>query len=199
MPISHIHQALAQVRELRHRLIEQQRFRGYSGRARASGGLIALAGATLMSSPRFPDRDLARIAGWGTVFTLAVLVNYGALLYWFCHDPQVGRDWRRLRPALVVLPPLLAGGLLTFGLILRGTLDPLYGMWMTLYGLANLASHQVLPRAILLVGAFYLAAGGVCLLWPAVVFADPRAMGWVFFLGEAAGGAILHWDQTRRV
>ena len=50
MIANHIHDALAQVRELQQRILERQRFRGYSGEARMSAGTFALVGAWIMAS-----------------------------------------------------------------------------------------------------------------------------------------------------
>ena len=107
--VNHIHQALAQVREIRQHVVGRTRFRGYSGRARMASGSLALCAAVVMTAPGFPDTDLAHLAGWGAVFCAAIAMNYGALLYWFLHDPAVGRDVRKLRPTLDVFPPLILG------------------------------------------------------------------------------------------
>jgi hypothetical protein len=126
-----------------------------------------------------------------------VLLNYGALTYWFFFDPDVRRDARRLGPALDVLPILFVGGTLTWALIAHGRHDSLFGAWMSLFGLANLASRQVLPRMTAWVGLFYLLAGTCCLLSPSVRFLNPWPMGLVFFAGEWLGGIVFHFDANR--
>lgn len=199
MIVNHIHQALAQVRELRLRVIERQRFTGYSGRARIISGLLAMGAAALLASAALPDTDTTRVMVWGALCLTALILNYGALLYWFLYDEDVARDWRKLRPTLDVLPPLAIGACLTLALLLRGECDLLFGVWMLLFGLANLASRHVLPRPIALVGLYYMACGVLCLFLPSVTFGNPWPMGVVFCAGEIAGGAILHVDQTRRV
>ena len=199
MTAQHLRQALDHVRQIRGHIIDRQRFTGYSGRARMVAGSVALLGALAIGSGRVPDTDLARLRVWGTVFVLSVVVNYGALIYWFLHDPRVDRDVRRLRPALDVLPPLAAGGILTLAFVLRHWMDMLYGTWMLLYGLANLASRRVLPRPITFVGGFYLICGTACLLASSARFDNPWPMGTVFFVGELVGGAILHVDRTRHI
>ena len=67
---------------------------------------------------------------------------------------------------------------------------------MSLFGLANLASRHVLPSANFFVGVFYILCGTVCLLLPEITFTDPWPMGIVFFIGEWAGGWILHYDNA---
>jgi hypothetical protein len=194
MIANHIHHALAQVRELRHKIIEKQRFKGYSGRARALGGTVALMAAIIMASDWFPTRNLYHVIGWGMVFAIAVGLNYGALVYWFLFDPSVERDIRKLRPVLDIMPPILFGGVLTLAFLVHGEHRLLFGMWMGLFGLANLASYHVLPREIIVVGLFYFTAGTICLLKPGLQFNNPWPMGTVFFFGEWLGGVILHFD-----
>lgn len=133
---------------------------------------------------------------WGSVLALGLLLNYGALVYWFLHDEEVGRDWQSLKPALEVLPAFLVGGFATVACIREGVPELLPGMWMALYGLANLASRHVLPNRIRWVGAWYLVAGMVCLTWSDWAWAQPLVMGLTFFIGEWLGGLVLHHDEA---
>ncbi len=83
--------------------------------------------------------------------------------------------------------------------IAKGQPHFLFGIWMCLFGLANLASRHVLPRAIGLVGLYYVVAGATCLLLPNLSFTNPWPMGIAFFIGEWACGLILHFDQHRKI
>jgi hypothetical protein len=131
------------------------------------------------------------------VFTLSVVLNLGALVHWFLHDRMIQRDVTRLKPILDVIPPLAVGAVFTLVLLLKKDVDLLFGVWMCMFGLTNLASRYVLPGAIAVVGTFYILAGTLCLLSPGITFADPYAMGAVFFVGELAGGLILYLDDRR--
>jgi hypothetical protein len=191
-----LHEALRQVRQLQQTILEKQRFKGYSGRARALSGCVALGAALLLDSPLVPQTVETHLLAWALVFLFGLALNYGALVYWFWHDPEVGRDLRRLRPALEVVPTLLVGGLLTLALVDRQQYDMLFGMWMVVFGLTNFPSRQVLPRGLPWVGMFYIAFGAVCLLlWPLSFIQDSLVMGGVFFAGEFFGGLILHFDE----
>jgi hypothetical protein len=192
----HIHHALAQVRDLQHQLVEKQRFKGYSGRARAASGCIALTAAIVMSSPKFPPKASWHAAGWGVAFLLGFAINFGALVYWFFFDPDCKRDIRRLKPLVDAVPPFFAGALFTYVFVLNGLHQFLPGTWMILFGLANLASRHVLPSSIVFVGLFYVASGTVCLLLPGLSLTDPWPTGLVFFIGEWAAGWILHYDSA---
>jgi hypothetical protein len=126
-----------------------------------------------------------------------LLLNGGALLHWFLSDQEVNRNVHRLTPVLDVVAPLVVGGILTAALVLHGLHRYLFGTWMCMFGLVNLASRHVLPRSICLVGLFYIACGGVWLLAPGLKFVNPWPMGLVFFAGEWVGGMILHLDDRR--
>lgn len=198
MIANHIHDALRQVQELRHKILEKQRFKGYSGRARALSGTIALLAAACLSFSTIPHSLPAHLVAWYVVFMLSVLLNFGAIIYWFLFDPAAGRDPKRLRPVIDVLPPLAVGAILTFVLVIDGRYEYLFGTWMCLYGLANLAGRHTLPRHIAWIGLYYIAAGALNLTLLRQPFLNPWPMGIVFFIGEWVSGMILHYDESER-
>jgi hypothetical protein len=199
MTLLSVQEAIARVRELQTAVLERQRFKGFSGRTRMISGTIALGAAAAMSSSWFPRDELVLVAAWGVVFVVAFVLNAVALMWWFWRDPVAHHDLRTLRPLIDVVPPLLVGGLLTAAMILHQTYHFLFGIWMCLFGLTNMASRLVLPKWIWGVGLFYIVAGAICLLAPDLDFGNPWPMGVVFFAGEWAGGIILHCDDTRNV
>lgn len=198
MIASHIHDALRQVQELKQKILEKQRFKGYSGRARALSGTAALVAAACLSFTAIPRTVPVHFLAWYAVFMFSVLLNFGAIIYWFLLDPGAGRDLKRLRPVIDVLPPLAVGGILTFTLVLDGRYEYLFGTWMCLYGLANLAGRHTLPKHIAWIGLYYIAAGAVNLTVMRQPFLNPWPMGLVFFLGEWIGGILLHYDEAER-
>jgi hypothetical protein len=197
MIANHIHDALAQVRTLQEFIIERNLFKGYSGKARIVSGFAALTGAVILSSGRIPDSPWAHLAGWSAVLAAGVVANYAALLYWFLFDPQAKRNPLMLKPALDALPALALGAALTLAIILHKEFDLLFGVWMSLYGLAQIAYRNSLPRGIYRTGLLYMACGAACLLSPNVRFTNPWPMGIAFFMGELAGGAVLIRDHLR--
>lgn len=190
-----VNEALRQVRELHARILEKQRFKGYSGRARALGGCVALAAGLIMGRNVPGLSEGAILAGWMTVVLLSMLLNYGSLVYWFLYDPEVGRDLRRLKPALEAVPALLVGGMLTLALANAGVYDPLYGVWLCLLGLALLAARHVLPKLVGIVGWYYIATGAVCLFNSGITFQHPWILGLILFIGEWMTGFVLHFDR----
>ncbi len=195
MMAMHIHQALAQVRELKMRVINAQHFTGYSGRCRAMTGTLALLAALVLSTEWYPRTPTAHLLGWGTVLVVSVILSYWAVLHWFLFDPDTQRDIRRLMPTVYALPPLIVGGILSAALIRQGAYDALFGTWMCLFGVANLSSRQVLPKALWPLGLFYIVSGTVCLFWPSLSFTNPWPMGLVFGIGEWVGGFIFHYHR----
>lgn len=197
LSIHPLHDALYTVRTLRRSLVGKQRFKGWSGPTRILSGCLALAAALALHFGWLPSTNLMHVAVWGGVFLAAMLLNLGALVHWFWNDRAVDRDPQRLKPILDVMPPLAVGALFTLALLLRREFDLLFGVWMCMFGLSNLASRYVLPSTIALVGVFYIAAGALCLLLPGMEFRQPLAMGTVFCAGELAGGLILYLDDRR--
>jgi hypothetical protein len=194
---AHIHDALAQVRRLQTLVLDRSLFEGYSGKARLLCGALALAAALALSSRCVPPRPDAHLLGWAIALGVALVLNYGSLAWWFLFDPRVRRNPRLLKPAIDAVPALAAGAALSLSLILSAEYDLLFGVWMSLYGLAQVAYRQSLPRGIYWVGLAYLLCGSVCLLLPSISFLNPWPMAAVFFLGETAGGFILIKHENR--
>ncbi|HVU33966.1 MAG TPA: hypothetical protein VHE61_11065 [Opitutaceae bacterium] len=189
--IRHVHDALDQIRSIHRHMVEKQRFKGYSGRARAAAGCLALLGSVWLA--RFPGAGPNhQLLVWGAVAAGAIAINYGAVLIWFFANPAEERKAEHLKPLLENLPALGGGALLTYVLVRDGVFQDLPGMWMLLFGLANLASRRVLTRGIGWVGTYYVAAGTAFLIAPP---STPWPMGLVFFAGEWAGGFVLHYDR----
>ncbi|WFB35764.1 hypothetical protein P3T73_16555 [Kiritimatiellota bacterium B12222] len=197
MSVHPLHDALHTVRTLRRSLLQKERFKGWSGPTRIFSGTLALVAALISEQGWIPQTNRSYLILWALVFLSAVILNVGALTYWFLNDRMIQRDTTRLKPILDVVPPLAVGALFTLVLILQRNLDPLYGVWMCMFGLTNFASRYVLPTAIAFVGIFYIAAGALCLLMPEITFLHPLAMGLVFCAGEWAGGTILYVDDRR--
>lgn len=175
----------------------RQRFKGWSGPTRMISGTLAFGMALLLQAEWVPRTAAAHVMAWGVVFLAASMLSLGALVHWFMKDKVIQRDWRRLGPLLDVVPPLAVGALFTGVLLLSREVDQLFGVWMCMFGLANIASRYVLPAMISLVGVFYIAGGALYLLTPGLGFLDAWVMGLVFGVGEWAGGLILYVDERR--
>jgi len=185
-----VRQALQEVRHLRRNILEKQLFRGYSGRARALGGLIALLAGLLGQTLLAGGGDRALFLLWGSVFALAFAANYGAVLAWLSRQPKHRRT--EVSFVMEVVPVWIVGGILTLALWHQGAVDLLYGSWMSLFGLAQCIGRTRLPRLVGWIGLYYIICGGMCLLFAEGLFQRPVLMGLVFFCGELGSGLIMH-------
>jgi len=195
-----IQDALLLVQSLRHGLVDRNVSRGFSGPARAISGVIALmtaCGLAIWAPAGTPFQTHIHLFAWALVLLIASIINAGALLHFFLNDPQVNRDPRRLRPVLHAVPPLAVGAVLTLAFVLQRNPDPLFGIWMCMFGLVNFASRDTLPSIISYAGIFYILAGSACLVAPGFQFTNPWPMGIAFFAGEVASGMILIVDRRR--
>ncbi len=191
MLVAHIHDALDKVRKLQEIILSRRFFQGYSGKARIAGGIAALAGSLILSRDFVPATPQAHFIGWMIVLSVALAINYGALLNWIVTEPKVRQHPVILKPALDALPGLVLGGILTLVFWRAGLFDLLFGAWMCCFAVAHMAYRQSLPGENYFVGIFYLVCGAACLLVPGIRFTSPWPMGLVFFAGELAGGCIL--------
>jgi hypothetical protein len=196
--IEHVHQALAQIRTMHRYVVEKQRFKGYSGRARALSGTIAMIAACWLSR-RPGHSSVYALLVWLGVAVLGAAINYGAVLFWFLGDTPGDRQTLRLKPAIEVMPAMAAGVALTIAFWRDGAFDYMVPVWMVLFGIANLASRHVLPSGIAWVGLFYMVAGTGLLFWaPRMGLSNPWPMGIVFFVGEWLGGLVIFFDRPDR-
>ena len=74
MIANHIHDALAQVRDLQKNILDKQRFKGYSGRARAGAGTVTLIAAAFLSFSGYPGTVKAHLVVWALVFAAGFIL-----------------------------------------------------------------------------------------------------------------------------
>jgi hypothetical protein len=193
-----VHQALAQIRTMHRYVVERQRFKGYSGRARALSGSMALIAAYWLSlNPGRPSSYALKM--WLLVALVGAAINYGAVLFWFFGQTQGDRQTVRLKPAIEVVPALAGGAALTIAFWRDGSFGYVIPAWMILFGIGNLASRHVLPKEISWIGLFYMVSGAVLLFCaPTMGLSNPWPMGIIFFLGEWLGGLIIFFDRPDR-
>ena len=74
------------------------------------------------------------------------------------------------------------------------------GLWAILFGLGVFASRRVLPRGTVVVGAWYLLAGILCLSLRKQQqdFGFARQMAVTFGGGQLLAAAVLYWMLERR-
>jgi hypothetical protein len=198
MVANHIHDALAQVRQIQDICINGQRFNGYSPRARLLSGLFCLL-CTVVLAQVVPATFTWHLGGWLVLMGLSMALNYCALTHWFWTAPEVGREWNRLKPAVEAIGPLLLGGLFSWMVIRLGKPALSFGICMCMFGLANITSRHLMHKFTGLLGIYYVVCGGIFLLIPDHNFLNPWPMGLVFGFGELIGGSIMHLDDRRKM
>jgi hypothetical protein len=98
------------------------------------------------------------------------------------------------------LPSLVVGGLLTVVIVQRASQSVwmLPGLWGLLFSLGIFASCRLLPRAVSIAGAWYLAGGVLALTWGQGEYAlSPWIMGMTFGIGQLLTAVILHITLER--
>ena len=191
MIATHVHDALSQVRRLQALILARKNFQGYSGVARMASGTVTLGAAMILDTNVVPRSVIGHLVGWSMVLGLAMVINYGALAYWYFTDPDAKTSPMSLFPAIDAVPALAAGGVLSAALVMWGHFNMLHGVWMLLFGVAHTGYRLSLPRAHYFVGIFYMICGTAYLGYGVETFTNPWPMGLVFFAGESMGGWIF--------
>src|SRR5262250_101263 len=189
--------ALDDITEIRSQLARGIEFRGYGPLTVAATGVLALAAAALQAL-WLPD-PAASVAGY-----LALWIATAAISVVLIGIEMVARS-RRIHRGLAdemilaatgqFVPAGVAGALLTFVLFQFApqSLWMLPGLWQIVFSLGFFGSCRSLPRPMLAVGVWYLAAGLASLAFAngAQAFA-PWAMALPFGLGQLLMAGILY-------
>jgi hypothetical protein len=135
-----------------------------SGWGIAGCGAIGLAAAGIAHRQATPGGWLAC---WLAAVPAAVAVSALAAVWKARRTglPALATPTRKL--LLHVLPPMLAGALLTFALTRGGAHALLPGVWLLLYGAAVIAGGAFSVRALPLMGGAFLGLGALAVLGPA--------------------------------
>jgi hypothetical protein len=187
--------ALADLEEVRSRLVAVQRFRGWSGTAAiASGGAALLTGLAQVFILPYPASalDTSRyVTMWIACLVFALVTNYGAIVIWLVRHWSVRSRTELRTVGMTIAPAILAGGAFTFAFLNRGLEGFLPGTWCICYALGLVASRAMVPRGVLAVAAVFAAAGA------ALLFAqDLNALRWwvmpaTFGVGQLAIGVLV--------
>jgi hypothetical protein len=153
--------AAEDLRFIRETMERSTSFTGVSGRGYVAMGVTALGAAWLASLQTSPE---TWILVWLAELALAATISLGLTAR--KARSQGGSLWshtgRRLMFAFA--PPMAAGALLTASLYLDGGVDRLPGVWLALYGAGVMTGGAYSVRVIPMMGAAFLALGGVAML-----------------------------------
>ena len=168
--MTELERALADIAEVRERLAVAQRFRGYSALAAAISGLFAVvAGAVqalLIGTPANALDGRVYFAIWFVCCAASVAVNYGAIAQWFVNDASARERWQTRTVGLSILPAVILGAALSFGVLRVQEFSLLPGVWFGCYGVGLFASRLTVPRAVLPIAGAFVAIGAALLFAP---------------------------------
>ncbi len=197
-----LHEALAQISEIRGRIARTETFRGYRSLTVGFSGALALIAAALQTvlipNPTAQIGDYLTL--WISVAVIAVLTAAVELTL------RCLRTSSRLTRQLTLLavqqfvPCLVAGGLLTYVMVLFAaeSLWMLPGLWAIVFSLGVFASCRLLPWQTIWVGAYYMGSGVVCLALAREELAlTPWAMVGTFGIGQLLTATVLYFTLER--
>jgi len=194
--MTELRQALDDISAIRTQVARGTQFRGYGPLSVASSGVLALLVAAAQSHwMAHSNQGLkAFLDVW--IATAAVAVFLSALETIFrARRVHSGLALEMIQAAAEqFLPCVVVGLLLTVVLLRIAPQDSwmLPGLWEVIFSLGVFASCRFLPRQMFGVGAWYLAAGLVCLLVASGHHAlSPWAMGIPFGIGQLLVAAVL--------
>jgi hypothetical protein len=196
--MTELRQALDDISAIRTQVARGTQFRGYGPLSVASSGVLALLVAGAQNHwLAGPTHGLKLFLGiW--IATAAVSVFLSTLETIFrVRRVHSGLAMEMIQAAAEqFLPCIVVGLLLTVVLVRIAPQDSwmLPGLWEVIFSLGVFASCRFLPRQMFAVGAWYLAAGLVCLLLASGHHAlSPWAMGIPFGVGQLLVAAVLRY------
>jgi hypothetical protein len=196
--MTELRQALDDISAIRTQVARGTQFRGYGPLSVASSGVLALLVAAVQSHwAAGSNQSLKTFLGvW--IATAAVAVFLSALETIFrARRVHSGLAMEMIQAAAEqFLPSIVVGLLLTVVLLRIAPQDSwmLPGLWEVIFSLGVFASCRFLPRQMFGVGAWYLAAGLVCLLVASGHHVlSPWAMGIPFGIGQLLVAAVLRY------
>lgn len=197
-----LREALLQIDDIRDRIARAGRFRGWKSPFVAGTGLVgvAIAGVQAACLPQATARPL----DWLRLWTVTAAACIAAAVWHLWRGTRAERGTvpagAARRAAARFAPCVALGGLLTLLLACTApdVLWMLPGLWAFLFALGVFASADLLPRPILLVAGWYVAAGALCLVFARGDAAcSPWAMGATFGGGQILCAAVLYFALER--
>ena len=185
--------ALLDINFVREHIARTTQFKGYGPLTLAATGVFALGVAELQARMLVHGRALEFIVIWCATAAAAVtLIGIEAIV-----------RSRRLHGGMAVemlqsateqfLPAVTAGILITFALARWSptSLWMLPGLWQMVFSLGVFSTARILPRAVFIVGIWYLGCGLACLALGQSDPLSPWSMGVPFGGGQLLVACIL--------
>lgn len=186
--------ALLDINFVREHIARTTQFKGYGPLTLAVTGLLALGVAALQGRIAAPPAPaLEFIAVWSAVAAIAVtLIGVEAVVR--ARRLHGGMAVEMLQSAIEqFLPALTAGMLITFALARWSPASSwmLPGLWQIVFSLGVFSTARILPKAVFVVGIWYLGCGLACLALGQSDPLSPWLMGIPFGVGQLLVACIL--------
>jgi hypothetical protein len=193
--------ALAEIGAIRSQLARGERFHGLGPNAFAATGVLAIfaaaAQATLLPAPSANVNlflglwiSVAAVSGGVIGFEMR---DRSRRLHSHLADEMIGAAFSQFLPAAVAVA-LLTGVLALFA---PQTLWLAPGLWQIAYGVGVFASSRFLPKAMRLVGVWYVVTGLACVALAQGGHAfSPWSMGLPFGAGQFLVAAVLRFAEA---
>jgi hypothetical protein len=191
-----LYKALEQIHAIRGQMARGTEFRGYGPETVAATGLLAVAAALVQSvSLKNPlVQPLGYLTLWIATAAVAVLVT-GLQTVLRTRRVHSGLAPQMMLSAAESFAPAIVAGVLVTGVLAHSAPQELWllpGLWQIFYGLGIFASCRFLPRQMLAVGVWFLAAGALCLTAGVTErVLSPWEMGFPFGIGQLLIAAVL--------
>lgn len=196
--MSEFDRALAEITAIRGQMARAVEFRGYGPATFAATGVLA--GAAAVAQTMLLPAPAANTTAWLGIWVAVAAASAATIGF-----EMVGRSKRlhsnlagpMLRAAVEqFMPSAVAGGAITAVLALAApqALWMMPGLWQIVFALGVFSSCRFLPKAMALVGFWYLGSGLACLAFAggAAAFA-PWAMGVPFGVGQLLVALVLRF------
>ncbi len=156
--------ALDDLRFIRDTMARAGQFSAIPGWGGVMMGVTALVASAVAGSPARSERWLAV---WLAEAVIAVLIALVGMVRKArrSNAPLLAMPTRRF--ALVLLPPLAAGAVLTVVFAVNGLTTRLPGCWLLLYGTSGATGGALSVRVVPVMGVLFMALGGAAFIAPA--------------------------------
>ena len=181
-----LHEALAQIREIRASMATSQTYRGYRVAPTILSATLAIAAGCVQHAWIGTDDLYAYVALWSGCAFVSILLAGIAMA-------RHGSPARTRHAVGRIAPPLIAGAVTTWVLMHNhpqlGYLLP--GLWQIFFALGLLASGRLLPDGLHVVGGLFFVSGCFALSLGSASLA-PSVMAVPFGAGQAAAAWLLY-------
>jgi hypothetical protein len=195
-----VEEALNEVRALQSQVAGAGKYCCYRSATTLTTGFAALMAAVVQSMwiPH-PQESLDQyLLLWVGVATASVVITGAEILLRYLRSDSAHAQRQTAATVRQFVPCIVAGATLTWAMATFGSHHAamLPALWSIIFSLGVFASAQHLPRGGVIVAAYYLVAGLVCLRWGQGTQAlAPWTMVLTFGVGQSITAVVLYRQQ----